>query len=192
MKKRITGYLCLCFTLCLIPFLGMAGGSQNDTTENRSLKKLPEFKEEKGWNINYLKELGEYFEDHFGFRSQLVTANAQLQYEIFGVSAVESVIAGKDGWLFYKDSLNDYLGVEQMSERDLFNLAHSLSIMQRYVESRGGRFLFIIAPNKNSLYGEYMPYYDCVKAGEEKNLLRLPAFLKEKHSLPSEMYLTER
>ena len=40
-------------------------------------------------------------------------------------------------------------------------------------------FVFTVAPNKNSLYGENMPYYDSLKVDEENNLARLVPFLEK-------------
>ena len=107
-----------------------------------------------------------------------MTANALVMGKGFGVSAADGVIQGTDGWLYYKDSLNDYQGVELMSGRSVFNVAHTLRLMQDYVEKNGCAFLFAAAPNKNTLYGEHMPYYDQVRTGKESNLDRLGRALK--------------
>ena len=104
----------------------------------------PQLRTEEGWNTDFLSEAGEYFQDHFGFRQQLVTANALINGKIFGVSTADGVIQGKNGWLYYKDSLSDYLGTEPMSERALFNVAHTLSMMQDYTE-KAERNSFTIA-----------------------------------------------
>ena len=44
---------------------------------------------------------------------------------------------------------------------------------------RGADFLFTIAPNKNSLYGEHMPYYDSLKVSDEKNMDRIVPWLEK-------------
>ena len=173
MKKWNILYGTLFFAACLVPSLGMISGDGERSSENRELAKLPEFIGEDGLNPEFLKEAGEYFQDHFAYRNQLVTANALVMGKGFGVSAADGVIQGTDGWLYYKDSLNDYQGVELMSGRSIFNVAHTLRLMQDYVEKNGCAFLFAAAPNKNTLYGEHMPYYDQVCTGKESNLDRL-------------------
>ena len=57
--------------------------------------------------------------------------------KIFQVSTASGVIQGTDGWLYYKDSLDDYLGINQLSDRGLFNVAHTLSMMQKNFTARG-------------------------------------------------------
>lgn len=188
MKKWMAGYTALFFTVCLIPFAGMAAGDHSASGENRRLQEMPQLYGEDGFHFNYISELGSYFQDHFGFRSKIVTANALLLDRVFGVSSADNVISGKDGWLYYRDSLNDYLGIDQMSDRGLYNIAHSLAMMQEYVESQGSKFLFTVAPNKNTLYGAHMPYYNSMKVQENGNLSRLPAFLEEEGVSYADLY----
>ena len=88
-------------------------------------------------NPNFLKDAGTWFEDHFAFRDEAITAYALLLEKGFGVSAQERVITGKDGWLFYKDSLADFQGTAPMSERQLFDTAHSLAMIQEYARQHG-------------------------------------------------------
>ena len=179
MKKKYILYAVLFFAICLFPVAGLAVPEREEVSENRTRAKAPVLKDENGWNPDFLSDAGEWFQDHFGFRQELVTVNALIQGKIFGVSAAGSVIQGTDGWLYYQDSLNDYLGAGLMSDRALFNVARSLSMMQEYAERQGADFLFTIAPNKNSLYGEHMPYYDSLKVSDEKNMDRIVPWLEK-------------
>lgn len=171
MKKLQVLYITAFFAACLVPSLGMAVTKQEASSENRRLAEFPELKKENEINTRWLPEAGEYFQEHFAFRNELVTANALLNGKIFGVSTADGVIQGTDNWLYYKDSLEDYLGEELLSERSLFNIAHTLAMMQETLNEKGVQFLFTVAPNKNSLYGENMPYYDSLKVSSDKTLL---------------------
>lgn len=179
MKKLKYLYCVIFFCICLVPFLGIFLGKSEASAENRELSEFPSLKTEAGYNVNWLSEAGDYFQEHFAFRNEMVTANAVVNGKVLGVSTAGGVIQGTDGWLYYKDSLADYLGTEPMSDRALFNVAHSLSMMQEYLENKGVKFLFTVAPNKNTLYGENMPYYDDVIVDEVHNLDRLKPFLEE-------------
>lgn len=188
MKKSKLIYCILFFGICLIPLVGTAFTKEAPSAENRELAQFPALKNEEGINKQWLSEAGDYFQEHFGFRNELVTANALLNGKILGTSTASGVIEGTDGWLYYKDSLSDYLGTEPLSDRSLFNIAHSLSMMQEYLTGKGVQFLFTVAPNKNSLYGEHMPYYDKLKVSDEKNLTRLQAFLEEEQVPYTDLY----
>lgn len=64
-----------------------------------------------------------------------------------------------------------------MTERELWSAAHALALMQEYCQSRQVAFLFTVAPNKNSLYGEFMPERYPSGAGK-RNIDRLVPRLK--------------
>ncbi|MBQ3518529.1 MAG: hypothetical protein IJA31_04330 [Clostridia bacterium] len=160
MKKRSNiFYVVLCFVISLIPFVCMAFAPEADgTLEKRELAKFPSIVEDGKFNFNILEELGDYFNDHFAYRQQMVAADALL-LDKFGTSSVDSVIRGTDGWLYYTTSVYDYSGYNTMSDRYAYNVAHTLAQTQKFVEENGAKFAYVVAPNKNSLYPEHMPYY---------------------------------
>ena len=172
-------YVVMCLLLCMFLFAGMAFAPADTTTENRELADIPDIRENGEWNRTYLQELGTYFEEHFAFRPLLVTVDSVIQSRVFKVSNMDTVIVGTDGWLYYTATLDDYLGKNTLSERGIYNAAHNISLMQRYVEDKGAVFLFTVAPNKNSLYGENMPYYDKRAVSSTKNITLLERELKE-------------
>lgn len=163
-------FTAICLTMCVLPFAGMFVKPTNTTTENKELAKFPDIKKAGKFNIGFLQELGSYFEDHFAFRQELVSADAQIQSKVFKVSNVDTVVVGSDGWLYYSSTVDDYLGKNVLSERCIGNIAHNLSLIQQYVQSKGAKFLFTVAPNKNSLYGENMPFYLQKKVGDVRNI----------------------
>lgn len=171
MKKWKLLYILIMLGLCLIPSVGMVFTKITEPGDPE--EKWPRPYTQEGWNLSWLQEAGEYFEKHFAFRKELVTASAIVQSNVFHVSADDGVISGDDGWLYYMDSLDDYAGSRLMGERELFCVAHSFAMMQEYAKDRGISFLFVPVPNKNTVYGEYMPYYYQYKASEEKNLTGL-------------------
>ncbi len=183
MKKKDLIYIGLFLAILLVPSVGMLAGTQESSSENRRLASVPTVHDENGWNINLLSDAGDWFTDHFALRTKLVTANARLRSGLFGVSAEDGVIDGTDGWLYYSDSLDDYLGRNQLSDRSLFNIAHSMAMTGQILAERGVDFLFTVAPNKNTLYGSNMPYYDQGILDSEGNLDRLTGYI-EQESVP--------
>lgn len=190
MKKLQMLYIAAFFTVCLIPLVGMAVTEQESSSENRTLAEFPQLRSEEGINVQWLNEAGDYFQDHFAFRNELVTANALLNGKILGTSTATGVIQGTDGWLYYKDSLQDYLGENLLKDRSLYNIAHILSMMQEYLTDKGVQFVFTVAPNKNSLYDANMPYYDSHKVSDDKNLINLQKYLQEENVSYVDLYET--
>lgn len=189
MKKGKLIYCILFFAICLCPSLGMLVTKQETSSENRQLSEFPSPKTEEGKiNVEWLSQAGDYFQEHFAFRNELVTGNALLHGRLLETSTADGVIQGKNGWLYYKDSLDDYLGQDLLSDRSLFNIAHMLSMTQQALEEKGVNFLFTIAPNKNSLYGDNMPYYDKLKVSDQTNRENLEDWLKTEKVAYADLY----
>lgn len=145
-------------SLCLIPAAGMLVLPEQQAAGNEHLTPKPSlWNAQTGWNADFLGGLTDYVADHFGFRQELVTANAALQTRLLCTSPAEDVIYGTDGWLYYAKTLDDYQNHATLTESEAQQLAQTVKSMQDYCESRGARFLFTIAPNKSSLYPEHMP-----------------------------------
>ncbi len=177
-RKYAIVYIAIIFIILLIPFVGMTAWPTTQTSENTPLAEIPaRYTEEDKPNFYYLSDWGEYFEDRFAFRQQLVTANACLYGTLFHHSTTDQVVLGKEGWLYYGGTLADFKGENLLTDREWFCLVHNLKLMQEYVESQGSRFLLTVAPNKNSLYGAYMP--SRYLQGTEKNIDLLANKLKE-------------
>lgn len=189
MKKGKLIYCILFFAICLCPSLGMLVTKQEASSENRQLSEFPSPKTEEGKiNVEWLSQAGDYFQEHFAFRNELVTGNALLHGRLLETSTADGVIQGKNGWLYYKDSLDDYLGQDLLSDRSLFNIAHMLSMTQQALEEKGVNFLFTIAPNKNSLYGDNMPYYDKLKVSDQTNRENLESWLTTEKVAYADLY----
>ena len=164
-------YVLLCVALLALPLVCMAWAPTTTSSEKKDLAPLPSLMVDGKPNVHFLSDAGAYFEDHFAFRNELVDADALLKERVLHISATDRVIVGRDGWLFYKGTLNDYQRTNLMSDRAIFNAAHNVALVQEFVEGRGASFAVGIAPNKNSLYPRYMPYY-LLRGTDAGNLAR--------------------
>lgn len=71
----------------------------------------------------------------------------------------QGVIVGYDGYMFYGDTLNDFTG-QGFLHQELYNhAAQMLKDRNKWAEDRGKKLYFVIAPNKNTVYPDYMPDY---------------------------------
>lgn len=176
MKKNWYSLFTVLFLLlCAAPFLFMPLLGPSEAAANEVLASRPILFTKHGLNFEYLNDLSGYIGDRFAFRQELVTANASLTAALFHESASPSVVLGSDGWLYYANTLDDYLGTSVMSRRELFRAAHTLALAREYAESQGARFLFTIAPNKNALYPAHMTkkYPAAQQPGNRKHLTLL-------------------
>ncbi|MCI8469194.1 MAG: hypothetical protein HFJ75_06870 [Eggerthellaceae bacterium] len=140
-----------------VPAIGTLVLPPAENIENTSDTPLPKPIDDGSPNIDYLSDLGRYFETHYAFRNELVTADTLANLALFGTSSVHDVICGVDGWLYYAGTLGDYLGENQMSDYQVGLFAHNFSLVDDYVERCGGRLILLFPPNKNTVYPDEMP-----------------------------------
>ena len=177
MKKPIKQIICILLLLmCLLPLAVFVIAGPSASGANERLAAKPRLTAGGRLNFDVLSDTADYFDGHFGLRQELITANAAADAAIFRESATPEVLLGTDGWLYYADTLADYTGADPMTERQLWCAARNLALMQEYAQSQGADFLFVCAPNKNTLYPAHMPAR-YVRAGESSDLDRLEALL---------------
>lgn len=158
MERKSIGkwvYVVLFYAACLIPSVGMLF-YHSQLAENRILSEKPVFWTAEGWNREYFQELQTYVSEHFAFRSELVAADSMIKYQILETPCDDQVVIGKEGWLFFGETLADYAGVT-MPDSELDQIASKMAEVCDYIESQGKQSLFVIVPNKNQIYPEYMP-----------------------------------
>ena len=103
--------------ICVIPFAGMTFFASNEVIGNEEREELPQLVSEDGVQHDYLSRLGSWFEQSFAFRPQIISADAEIQSRVFGVSNLDSVVTGSGDWLFYSSSLTNHLGKNPLSMR---------------------------------------------------------------------------
>lgn len=176
-KARNIVYICAAMALMAVPSAGLPH-KEPASTENRTLASFPSVRTQDGsLNTQVLSDFGDWFGDHFGFRSDLVTADAKVNSSLFQVSSSDQVVLGTDGWLYYANSLPDVQGTRQLSDRALYCIARSARLLQDSLSSRGIHFLMTIVPNKSTLYPDHLPSYCSISTGEKSALERLETFL---------------
>lgn len=147
----------LFLAVCLLPSLGMLLFPGEPAAANQNLAPKPSLHKADGsLNGAFLPDLIAYEEDHFALRQKMITANARLDAALFGVSGTDDVLLGKDGWLFYSETIPQRLHEAPLTDRQLFGAARALALMDEYCRERDARLLFTCAPNKVSIYPEYL------------------------------------
>ena len=159
MKKTSVIFVAACMALCLIPSVGMLLFPTTRTTENKAMAAPPSLMAEGKVNTDFFEDFEKYFNEHIALRNPMLYADAVIQTTLFQESNVSGVIDGTDGWLYYSSTLSDYLGTDVLSKRQLSAIANNLTVVDSYLQDKNIDFVFTVAPNKNTLYGENMPYY---------------------------------
>lgn len=170
-------------SLIFIPFSFNMLKKQQEVsdTENRVLTPRPEIHLS---SINsFPKEFEKYFNDNFAFRSQLLKINNQFKVKFLRTSPNPLVVIGKDQWLFYTgdkapESMDDYLGTVRFSDEELEIIKDNLETRKNWLNQRGISYLYCIAPNKQSIYSEYLPNH-LIKVNNETRTDQLIKYLND-------------
>lgn len=156
-KKRYSDiFLILLVTISiLVPVLFTnLKSDQISAAENRKLAEPVSISE--GYSV-FMKSLDSCANDRIGFRNGMVRVYNEITVNYLHARN-EQVIFGKDGWLFYREDLADYTGQNYTAETVEY-CVQVLKALDQWCRSKGSRFVFMVGPNKSSVYHEYMPDY---------------------------------
>ena len=179
MKKLHYIFIIVILLVCLVPSVLMIAGFKNPNRENRVLAKLPKLVTDEGLNRSFASQIDSYTEDHFGLRDWLVSAFNRLDVAVLKDFNGTNAVIGKENHIFYGETVNDYLGIELMTDEDIEAAADYLLDLQNELKEQGTAFAFMTAPNKATIYPELMPDYLKPVSGE-RNIDRLKAALERR------------
>jgi len=146
--------------LISLPFFKQVISAEPDTeaVEGRLPNTRPKISLNKGLH-DFPTNFESYYNDHFGFRSALLRIGGYIGVKYANVSLSPDVIIGKEGWLFLRSgqTLENYRGGPVFNNVDLELWKRSLERRQQWLAQRGIKFLFVVAPDKQTVYREFMP-----------------------------------
>lgn len=117
-----------------------------------------------------LPAFGEQFEaffgDRLGFRAALVTLHGFVKARLLHASPNPQVLLGREDWLFFNGSrdlrerdriVHQARGARRLDEAELDALEAMLEDRRAFCRAAGAPYLLVVAPNKHTLYREYLP-----------------------------------
>lgn len=163
--KNIYRIIFIVTTLLLfsLPILFFDSKQKVSEKENRVLEQKPRFMKDNLFNDKVFSEYNCYFQDHFGFREQLIQLDANNPLKMKSPIKVGRALVGKDGWYFYTDP-TDGNNLMDFYKRNLFDtiqikqFSEKISNRVKWCEENNIKCIFIIGPNKHSVYAEFYPY----------------------------------
>jgi hypothetical protein len=162
-RRRDDLVLIVAFLVMLaLPGVGLLVGidrSAVSEAEMRTLAELPEWSWDRTALAAWPDRFQRYFNDRFAFRNELIHVQASVLWRVFHTSSSDTVIAGKGDWLFYADDggLQDWVQAEAFTDTQLRRWQETLERIRDWLKARDVRFLFVIAPDKQMIYPEFMP-----------------------------------
>ncbi len=129
--------------------------------ENRRLGALPPLPGNiEEWDT-FPRRFEAFVNDHFGFRAALIHTQTDLSTALLNRLPTDQVVAGTDGWLFYagEGSLALFQRAVELDPDRLDAWRTQLAERVGRLNSLGAGYAFTVAPDKHTIYGEYMPGY---------------------------------
>lgn len=126
--------------------------------ENRLLAKSPQLQGLKQTQV-FLAGVENYFNDHFGFRKRLIRWNHHWKRQLFHDSGSQEVLLGREGWMFYSGcQMVEHCRREMAwTPQELEHWRQLIEMRRDWLQERGIKYLFVLAPDKHSVYPEYLP-----------------------------------
>ena len=152
----------LFLTAICLPGVGLIAGADRSTiseSEMRELAKFPVWSWSPRAIAAWRSAFQTYFDDHFAFRNRLLHWQSTFLWHVLRTSSSDTVIAGKNDWLFYADDggIDDYLQTAPFTDDELAVWRLALERTRDWLKARGIPYLFVIAPDKQMIYPEHMP-----------------------------------
>lgn len=140
--------------------------------EKRALAKPPELAQVR-WKemasiAGFAQGWEKYYGDHFGLRKLLIGGYRLAMFHVLRISPNPAVvIGGWDGhtrWLYYEAAaanngmgFDGFLGRTPYTQAELAAIAANLARLSKLFADNHTKFLFVICPDKQSVYPEYLP-----------------------------------
>ena len=128
-------------------------------SENRLLAAFPQRADGLAGLKTFMAKWEIYFNDHFGCRKTLVTWNNKLKWSLFEEKNARNVLVGTGGWMYASEKrmVEHFRGALQFTEPELQAWQKLLERRRDWLAQRGIKYVFVLAPDKHSVYPEYLP-----------------------------------
>ena len=116
-----------------------------------------------GISFNSLTGFPQNFENRFNtnffMRDQLIHLDYQIRYFLLHETVYPQVVLGKQGWMYYTNegNLEYYQRVRPLTPQKTNQIGLNLQNIEQSLDAQDIKFLFVIAPNKETIYPEFLP-----------------------------------
>ncbi len=166
-RLRLTGNALFVATLCsimllMLPVLGLFLPQEDMlANEKRKIAPFPPCASLGDW-VSFPKSFEAYFADRFAYRQQLMRTHHRLLIKLFGRSPLHKVLISEDGWLFFQELQGNAIdlyhrNIKPFSEKEMQVIHEEMTRRQQWVESWGGKAIFMLVPSKETIYPEHLP-----------------------------------
>lgn len=100
----------------------------------------------------------DWYDDAFGLRGTLLRWYNAVVFLGLGSSPKPNTLVGKDGWIFLaEEALAEHRALDPFPPEALSAWHAALEARRDWLAARDARFVFLVAPDKHSIYPEQLP-----------------------------------
>ncbi|MFP6583450.1 MAG: DHHW family protein, partial [Candidatus Hydrogenedentota bacterium] len=172
--------------------------------EQRAIATMEKLEEAHPGFLNLPTRIETFFNDRFGMRNSLIHWHNFIRVFGFRIGpggiydipdavggeasrrSSSNVVVGQDGWLFFAGYDNrvlaDHRGIVSFSEDELMRWKIRLLERRNYLRKRGIEYVFVMAPDKHSIYPEFLPVH-VNQVSDQSRADQLVAYLQSETDL---------
>ncbi len=145
--------------LCAPTVRNLSGSQPAARHEFRAPAPRPEWKWRSAVLQHFPTHFEAYYNDHFGYRHKFIDLLNNFRVRWLNHSSSPHVCLGKNGWLYFEfEPLgNDYTTHRAFTEAELVRWKLILEGRRDWLRELGIPYVFVIAPDKQSVYPEMLP-----------------------------------
>ncbi|QPN67899.1 hypothetical protein [Synechococcus sp. CBW1006] len=135
-------------------------------------------------------QLDSFAADQLAFRDELSRTHAAIKINI-GDSPSPDVSIGKEGWFFLGSMISKKYpqlfgikGNDASSKEELVDTLEERSRIYEWLRSKNIKYLLTIAPNKHTIYANYLPDYLASKVKNKKGLELVKHVISSSYDFP--------
>jgi len=153
--------------------------SSVSATENRVLAPFPGLHTVKKDLPKFAQGFEKFYNDRFAFRLPLVAGRNFILAKVLDSSGDVQVGIGKNNWLYYAvpEAISAQTNLEPFTDVNLRAWAQSIQARKNFLAEHGIKYVFLIPPEKGSIFPENLPSRLQVHSGKTR-LDRLQDYLR--------------
>lgn len=133
----------------LIPFKSLKG-SYTETP-------VPKINADNWFSGSYQEQLEKYIAEKTLFRNLLIRINNQIDYSFFNKVNANSVIIGKENYLFEENYIKAYLGRDFIGKQKIKDKVKKIRSIQESLKLKNIDLVVVFAAGKATFYPQYIP-----------------------------------
>lgn len=122
-----------------------------------TIPKKPHLTFQNYYAAGFQDSLNKYIENTVGMRPDLVRLHNQLQYSLFGKLNANSVIIGKNDYLYELNYIKAVYGLDYVGDEKVAEDVGKTVKVREWLQKKGKDLIVVLAPGKGTYFQEFIP-----------------------------------